>query len=103
MPIAYARRLIGKDRSQQANRHLAYVLTFVAGNVNVSGYLAVRQYTSHMSGIVSSMAGSIAVGDLSLMLTGLNALLSFLAGAACCAILVNWGRRRKLHSQYALS
>ena len=101
MPIAYARRLTGRERSQRANRHLALILAFVAGSVNAGGYLAVRQYTSHMSGIVSSMADNLALGDLSLMLAGLGALIAFLAGAACTAILVNWGRRRKLHSEYA--
>jgi len=101
MPIAYARRLTGRERSQQANRHLALILAFVAGSTNAGGYLAVRQYTSHMSGIVSSMADSLALGDISLMLAGLGALIAFLAGAACTAMLVNWGRRRNLHSEYA--
>ena len=30
MPIAYARRLSGHDRRPDADRHLGYVLTFVA-------------------------------------------------------------------------
>jgi uncharacterized membrane protein YoaK (UPF0700 family) len=101
MPIAYARRLAGRERSQRANRHLALILAFVAGSVNAGGYLAVRQYTSHMSGIVSSMADNFALGDIRLMLAGIAALVAFLAGAACTAILVNWGRRRKLHSEFA--
>ncbi|CAN5567335.1 YoaK family protein [soil metagenome] len=101
MPISYVRRLTGSERSQQSNRHLALVLAFVAGSINAGGYLAVRQYTSHMSGIVSSIADNLALGDVGLMLAGLGALLAFLAGAACTALLVNWGRRRHLHSEYA--
>jgi uncharacterized membrane protein YoaK (UPF0700 family) len=101
MPITYLRRLTGRERTQQSNRHLAFVLAFVAGSTNAGGYLAVGQYTSHMSGIVSSMADNLALSYVGLTLAGLGALLAFLAGAACTAILVNWGRRRALHSEYA--
>lgn len=101
MPIAYARGLTGRERNQRSNRHLAFVLAFIAGSINAGGFLAVHQYTSHMSGIVSSMADNLALGDFGLMLAGLGALLAFLSGAACTAILVNWGRRRRLHSEYA--
>ncbi len=102
MPIDYARRLTGRIRTPSADRHLGYTLAFVAGAVNAGGFLAVRQYTSHMTGIVSSMADNIAVGTFDLALGGVGALLSFVAGAACTAILVNHARRRKLHSEFAL-
>jgi uncharacterized membrane protein YoaK (UPF0700 family) len=100
MPIQYLRSLTGKERSQRANRDLALVLAFVAGGTDAGGYLAVRHYTSHMSGIVSSMADNLALGDVGLWLSGFSALLAFLTGAACTAILVNWGRRRGLRSEY---
>ncbi|XUP60570.1 YoaK family protein [Allorhizobium sp. Av2] len=64
--------------------------------------MAVGQYTSHMSGIVSSMADNLVLGDLKLLLMGLLALCFFLAGAGFSAILINWGRRRDLKSVYAL-
>jgi uncharacterized membrane protein YoaK (UPF0700 family) len=102
MPVLYLRRLTGRERSQAANRQLAYFLAFIAGATNAGGYLAVRQYTSHMSGIVSSMADSVAVGELGLAAAGLSALSAFIAGAACTALLVNWGRRRRMESEYAL-
>lgn len=102
MPLLYLRRLTGKHRSTKANRHLALFLAFIAGATNAGGFLAVQQYTSHMSGIVSAMADNLALGEVGLLLTGLSSLLSFLLGAACTAILVNWGRRRALHSEYAL-
>lgn len=102
MAISYLRRLTGKERSPEANRQLACYLAFVAGATNAGGFLAVRQYTSHMSGIVSAMADNFALGDVGLLLDGLGALLSFLAGAACSAVLINWGRRERLQSEYAL-
>lgn len=102
MPIAYLRHLTASQRSQKANSHLAGYLAFTAGAVNAGGFLAVAQYTSHMSGIVSAMADHIAIGEFGLLLAGLGALLSFIGGAATSAILINWARHRALRSEYTL-
>ncbi|PLK49885.1 DUF1275 domain-containing protein [Uliginosibacterium sp. TH139] len=102
MPIDYARRLTGRVRSAESNRHLGFTLAFVAGATNAGAYLATRQYTSHMTGIVSSMADNFVLGNVGLALAGLGALLSFLGGAATTAIMVNYSRRRARHSEYAL-
>ena len=82
MPLAFARRLIGRKRSADADRQLGFALAFVAGAINAGGFLAVQQYTSHMTGIVSSMADKLALGAYDLVWIGLGGLLSFLAGAA---------------------
>lgn len=102
MPIHYARRLTGRKRSATANRHLGYALALVAGAINAGGFLAVQQYTSHMTGIVSAMADNIALGAFELVLSGAGGLLSFLLGAACSTVMVRYSRRRGLHSEYAL-
>jgi uncharacterized membrane protein YoaK (UPF0700 family) len=102
MPIGYARGLTGRKRSTRANRHLGVALAFVAGATNAGGFLAVRQYTSHMTGIVSSMADNLALGAYDLVLAGVGALLSFMLGAACSAVLINYARRQQLQSEYAL-
>jgi uncharacterized membrane protein YoaK (UPF0700 family) len=60
---SHLRHLTGKERSQLANRRLARYLALVAGASNAGGFLAVQQYTSHMSGIVSSMADQLALGQ----------------------------------------
>ena len=101
MPVQYLRRLTGKHRSQHANRHLGFVLAFVAGAINAGGFLAVQQYTSHMTGIVSAMADHLALGLYLPVLAGVGVLLSFVAGAACSAVMVNYSRRRQLHGEYA--
>jgi uncharacterized membrane protein YoaK (UPF0700 family) len=102
MPIPYLRRLSGKQRTAPANRHLSLSLAFVAGAANAGGFLAVHQYTSHMTGIVSAIADRFAVGDVGLALAAIGTLLSFLAGAMSSAILINWARHRDLQSEYAL-
>ena len=102
MPLNYVRALTATQRTARTNLHLGVALAFIAGAANAGGFLAVNQYTSHMTGIVSSMAEHIAVGAPELVLAGAGALLSFVGGAACCAIMVNFARRRRMHSQYAL-
>jgi len=101
VPITYARKLTGKQRAADADRHLGYTLAFIAGAINAGGFLAVQQYTSHMTGLVSSMADHLILGIYDVVLTCLGALISFLLGAACSAIMVNYSRLRAMHSQYA--
>lgn len=103
MTIRFLRRLSGRKRTDKANEHLGFVLAFIAGSANAGGFLAVQQYTSHMSGILSSMADNLVLGYASLVFAGLGALISFVSGAASSAILINWARRKRLHSVYALS
>nr|WP_232356758.1 YoaK family protein [Burkholderia multivorans] len=102
VPIDYLRAFTIPERSDAANRRLGRSLAFVAGAANAGGFFAVGQYTSHMSGIVSSMADNLALGDIGVVVAGFSSLLSFLVGAATSAILINWGRRRHLSSQYAM-
>lgn len=102
MPIGYARSLTGRERSAAANRHLGFALAFIAGAINAGGFLAVQQYTSHMTGIVSAMADNIALGGHDLVWGGLGAVLSFVLGAACTTVMINYSRRRHLHSEFAL-
>lgn len=102
MPISYLRSLTSPQRSEQANRHLACYLSFLAGAANAGGFLMVRQYTSHMTGIVSSMAGSVVAGRWAAALTGLLAVTSFFSGSLVTTLLIRWGRSRRLRSQYAL-
>lgn len=102
MPLNYARRLTGRQREAGGNRQLGLLLALVAGAANAGGFVAVHQYTSHMTGIVSAMADDVAAGGLRLAAAGLGALAAFVAGAACCALIVGFARRRGLHSIYAL-
>ncbi|HEX2010557.1 MAG TPA: YoaK family protein, partial [Roseateles sp.] len=94
MPVDYLARLTAPRRSPRSNLHLGAGLAFVAGALNAGGFLAVGQYTSHMTGMVSSATDHIALGQLSLALGALLAVLAFVAGALSTAWLVNFSRRR---------
>lgn len=102
MPIDYARSLTSDDRSFRGDRHLGFTLAFVAGAANAGAFLAVKIYTSHMTGLVSSMADHIALGEVALALGALGAVLSFLLGAITSALMINYAKRRRLRSSYAL-
>jgi uncharacterized membrane protein YoaK (UPF0700 family) len=101
MPIAYVRRLTAGDRTPSANLHLGVALAFVAGAVNAGGFLAVHQYTSHMTGIVSSIADQLVLGAFDVVAVGCATLLAFLLGAISSTLLVNLARSRRLHIEYA--
>ena len=102
MPGKYLRYLSSRERAPGADLSLARYLTFVAGAANAGGFLAVNVYTSHMSGLVASMADNLALMKLDIVLLCIGTLTAFLSGSACTAVLVNWAKRRSLESLYAL-
>jgi uncharacterized membrane protein YoaK (UPF0700 family) len=102
MPLLYLRRLTSPSRTEEGNRHVARYLAFVAGAANAGGFLAVHQYTSHVSGLVSTAADNLAAGNAVLALRGLSAVFAFFLGACTSTILIRWGKDRELHSRYAL-
>lgn len=101
MPIFFLRKLTGDRRTTPANRQLGMSLAFVAGAMNAGGFLAVGQYTSHMSGIVSSVADNLAITSIPVVVIGLASVAAFIAGAAYSAILISWGNHHRTHSRYA--
>ncbi len=102
MPAEFLHKLTSSDRTRRTNRQLGGVLAFVAGAVNAGGFLAVQRYTSHMTGVVSGIADDLVLGEVALAMAGVSSLLAFVLGAAITAVLINWGRRRRLQGEYAL-
>lgn len=88
-------------RSNSVNIRLGIALSFIAGASNAGGFLAVGQYTSHMTGLLSSIADNLVLGELGLVLAGLMAISAFLSGAMTTAWMVNWSQRRELRSAFA--
>jgi uncharacterized membrane protein YoaK (UPF0700 family) len=88
------------QRTAQNNLRLGATLCFVAGATNAGGFLAVGQYTSHMTGVLSSVADNLVLGQVTLALAGLASLLAFLGGAMTTTWMVNWALRRNLQSAY---
>ena len=66
--IVYLNSLSSVKRTARTNLHLGVLLAFVAGALNAGGFLAIGQYTSHMTGIVSAAADNIVLGHFRLAL-----------------------------------
>lgn len=96
------RHLTARHRTRATNRALGLMLAFNAGAMNAGGFMAVHMYTSHMTGFLATLADSLVLGEIGLVLAAVGALWAFMSGAGTTAILVNWGRRRRLRSSYAL-
>ncbi|MDI3512270.1 MAG: hypothetical protein PWQ61_3037 [Betaproteobacteria bacterium] len=90
------------QRTPQADLKLGTVLAFVAGATNAGGFLAVGQYTSHMTGILSSLTDNLVLGQFALVGAGIASVLAFLLGAMSTAWIVNWGMRLQLRSAYGI-
>lgn len=101
MPINYLASLTAPERSTRANLHLGASLAFVAGALNAGGFLAIGQYTSHMTGMVSSIADNLILGNLALVITALLSIFSFVLGAASTAFMVNYARRNSDRNAFA--
>lgn len=96
------RFLTNRHRAPSTNAALGLLLAFNAGAVNAGGFLVLHMYTSHMTGFASQLADGMVLGNVTLLLNALGAILAFLSGAAVCAALVNWGRQHRMHGVYAL-
>ncbi len=101
LPVRIFRTVTAHSRTGPSDLLLGALLAFVAGATNAGGFLAIGQYTSHMSGVISAVADNLALGLFTLVGAGLIMLFSFTAGAGGSAILINWGRRNARRKQYA--
>ena len=100
--FASIRGFTSLQRTPQADLKLGTVLAFIAGATNAGGLLAVGQYTSHMTGIISALADHLVLGQLAMAGAALGSLLAFVFGAMSTAWLVNWGMQHQLRSAYGL-
>lgn len=100
MPINYLSGLTARHRTARANFHLGISLAFVAGALNAGGFLAIGQYTSHMTGVVSSVADNLVLGNILLAAAGLLSLAAFIIGSVTTALLINYAKRNGHHALY---
>lgn len=101
MPVDYLSALTAPARTARTNLHLGVTLCSVAGALNAGGFLAIGQYTSHMTGMVSLAADHLVLGNLLLAAAALVSLAAFVAGAATTAVMVNHGKRHGRLNLYA--
>jgi uncharacterized membrane protein YoaK (UPF0700 family) len=100
MPAHYLAKLSSPKRTAQSNLHLGVALASIAGALNAGGFLAVGQYTSHMTGMLSTAADDLILGKFLPAFAALFMLLAFTWGAACTALMVNYAKRNKMRYIY---
>jgi len=96
------RELSAPHRTERGDTRLGAILAFVAGAINAGGFLAVGAYTSHMSGMISSVADFAATHQFMTAALVLLHVCAFFAGSMLSALLVNWARLNRLSSEFAL-
>lgn len=102
MHIAYLASLTAKPRSSRTDLHLGVILAFVAGALNAGGFLAIGQYTSHITGMVSQLADQLVLGQFALAGIAAVSWVAFASGAASTAVMVNYLRRRGARNLFAV-
>ncbi len=100
MPINYLASLTAPERTARANLHLGASLAFIAGALNAGGFLAIGQYTSHMTGMVSAAADHLVLGQAEPVAIAVLSVLSFILGAASTAVMINYSRRNFERNPY---
>jgi len=90
----------GKHRTLTQNLKLAGLLSFVAGIVNVSGYLALQILTTHVTGHIALFADNLVQYQFHSALTYLIYMLSFFSGALVSGISVEYVAKRKERYMY---
>ena len=93
--------LTSRNRNTASNTQLGVLLAFTAGAVNAVGFLLLGSYTSHMTGIVSSIADYFALSNLAAALRAISFVVAFISGAITTSLLTNIARQIKLQSEYA--
>ncbi|WP_395007506.1 YoaK family protein [Undibacterium sp.] len=101
MPQHYLAKLTSPKRSPKANLHLGVTLCWIAGALNAGGFLAVGEYTSHMTGLLSSAADNLILGRSMPALAALFLVLSFVCGATTTAVIINYAKRNFARFIYA--
>lgn len=89
------------NRNPGADLRLGCVLAGIAGATNAGGFLAVGEYTSHMTGILSSVADNLVLGQIQLAAASMALIAAFLCGSMTTAWMVNWAQRRGMRSAFA--
>ena len=93
--------LAARDRNEHRDLILGAILSFVAGAINAGGYLSIKTYVSHMSGLVSSIADNLILGELGLAFVVCVYVLTFFMGASTTSLMVLWGRLKGYQSEFA--
>tara|TARA_R110000868_G_scaffold37111_14_gene131651 strand:+ start:66646 stop:67395 length:750 start_codon:yes stop_codon:yes gene_type:complete len=92
----------GKSRTLKHNIQIASFLSFVAGIVNVTGYLSIRQLTTNVTGHFALFINDVARLEIWRGLVYFLYLLSFLLGSFTSSFIIEVVSRQKRFNKFML-
>ncbi len=92
----------GKSRTQAHNLRLASLFSFVAGTVNISGFLEIKQLTTNVTGHFSHFINELANFQFWKGLIYIVFIFSFLSGAFVSSFLIEKFRANKKLNVYVI-
>ncbi len=92
----------GKSRTPRHNLQIAVVLSFVAGMVNVTGFLSLQQLTTNVTGHFAQLINEIARLDLWKGMIYFLYILSFFLGSFLAGFLIELLRESKKLNVYVI-
>lgn len=92
----------GKSRTYSHNVQIATILSFVAGIVNIAGFLAFRQLTTNVTGHFALFINDLSLMELLKGIVYLLYILSFLAGSFLSGFLIEKFRENKRLNVFVL-
>lgn len=92
----------GKSRTKRHNLQIAVILSFVAGIVNVAGFLAIKQLTTNVTGHFALLINDVTDLQLWKGIVYLLYILSFLLGAFVSGILIEQFRENRRLNVFVL-
>lgn len=101
-PVRLVRLAAAHHRSRETDRLLGILLAAIAGSLNAGGFILLSQYTSHMTGHLSAIAGGMVFQNVVVILQSLAVVGFFTMGAALSAALIAWGQIHRQRICYAL-
>lgn len=81
---------------------IACLLAFVAGGVNVVGFLSTEWFASHLSGAVTGASAAVSASNRELAMGYATMILSFVCGSACAAWLMAWSQASNMRNDYGV-
>lgn len=88
---------------EQLKTFVACLLAFVAGGVNVVGFLSTEWFASHLSGAVTGASAALFASNKELAIGYATLIFSFVSGSACAAWLIAWSQARNMRSEYGIA
>lgn len=92
----------GKNRTLKHNLRIAIILSFVAGIVNVTGFLAFKQFTTNVTGHFAQFMNDVANFEFWIGTIYFLYIFSFLFGSFFSSFLIEKFKETKRHNVYLL-